>query len=334
MSFLDRFKSASDKSSIPESTRSGHSTVKLAALGGAGLLALAAAYSGTTVIDQSDRGLVYTFGKLSSLTKDEIRQPGLNFSIPFVQEISKKKVVLQEILLPQESIYTKDSQEIKGNVSIQFRTPEDSLIHIALNNPLYQNILISNVRQALKDTFGKTEATSIASNRDEVMIRASKNVKDTVENALGVEVSRIQLPDFEFEANFKASIVSAMSMKAEAEKAKLAVAKAESEADSSIQAARGRAESTKLQAEADFVKAQKAADGELYKLNKQAEGQQRLAAAIGQNNLASYWFNQTWNGALPTVNGGQAVVTTDIAAMAAAAAASNKKADTSPVPTR
>ena len=326
MSFLDRFKPTRNTSDPSASSNPNKSMVKLAALGGAGVLAVTAALGSYKIVDQNDRGLVYTFGKLSTLNKADIRQPGLNFKFPFVQEIRTTKVVLQERTLENESIYTKDSQEIHGNISVQFTVPEDKLINIALNNPNFESIMMTNVRQALKDSFGKTEATSIASNRDAVMDTASQNVKTSVNDALGINVHKVQLPNFEFEPNFKAAIAKAVNMKAESESARLEVEKDRNKADSAIQKARGTAESTKLQAEADFIKAQKEADGELYKLNKQAEGQQRLAAAIGQNNLTSYWFNQTWNGALPTVSGGQSVITTDLAAMAAAAAGVNKKA--------
>ena len=290
------------------------------ALGTVSVAALLAVNGSWKVIDQNDRGLVYTFGKLATKTKDEIRQPGLNFKWPLVQEIRTTKVVLQETILPNESIYTKDNQEIHGNISIQYTVPEENLIDIALKNPNFEAIMATNVRQALKDSFGKEEATNIASNRDAVMATASTNVKKSVTDTLGINVHKVQLPNFEFEANFKAAIAKAVAMKAESESARLEVEKTRSKADSAIQVARGAAESTKLQAEADFVKATKAADGELYKLNKQAEGQQRLAAAIGQGNLKDYWFNQTWDGTLPKVSGGQPVVTTDLAAMAGAAA--------------
>lgn len=302
---------------------------KKLAIGASALVAAIFAVDGWTIIDQKERGLDYRMGKLTTQETKDIRQPGINFKLPIFQSIRKHTVTLQEITLPDESIYTKDSQEIKGTVSVQFTVPEEKLIHIAKTNPDYKAIMITNVKQALKDAFGKTEATNIASNRDEVMLRASENVKESVNESLGLQVARVQLPNFEFEDTFKKSIASAMGMKAEAEKAKLAVAKAESEANSAIQNARGIAESTKLQAEADFFKAQKTADGELYKLQKASEGQTRLSSAIGKENLASYWFNQTWNGELPKVSGGSSVTMMDAQSLIGAAAA-KKMAEPAP----
>lgn len=337
MSILDRFKrgnfrdddSAFSSQAKPSQAGLKPSAVKLAALASAGLVAVVGALGSFNTIDQNDRGLVYTFGKLSTKDKADIRQPGLNFKFPLVQEIRTTKVVLQEKILENESIYTKDNQEIHGNISIQFTVPEDNLIDIALNNPNYEAIMVTNVRQALKDSFGKAEATNIASNRDAVMATASSNVKSSVADALHINVHKVQLPNFEFEPNFKAAIATAVNMKAQAESARLEVEKDKNKADSAIQTARGKAESTKLQADADYVRATKEADGELYKLNKQAEGQQRLAGAIGQGNLRDYWFNQTWNGQLPAVSGGQAIVSTDLAGIASAA---TRKAAPAPAP--
>lgn len=332
MGLLDRFKrSASehfgnqnygdDRLSSRETTK-GINPVKLGSYVAGGLVALSAAYSSFFTVGETERGLLYTFGKLSTNDTADIKKPGLNFKIPFVQSVRRMPVGIQERVLDKENIYSQDSQDFDARIQYVYQIPESSLIEIAKKLPTndsIDSIVQNNVLQALKGNFGKKEATDIPSTRNESVAAARADADTQVKAAIGIGINSLTMPNFEWNPKFKESVAKASQMKAEAERARQEVEKTKAEADSAIEVARGQAESKK-----------KLADANLYDLTKAAEGQRKLIEAVGRENLSAYWFKETWNGQLPHAVGGTNMAVTDVNALAAAA--QGKKQEPAPKP--
>jgi regulator of protease activity HflC (stomatin/prohibitin superfamily) len=267
--------------------------MRIASAAFAALMTATAAYDSFFIVPETSRGLIYNMGKLAAKDPSDLRRPGLNFKLPFVQSAKLMPVSLQQINLEKENIYTKDSQDLDANIQITYTLPEDKLVDIARNNPNYGPVLIQTVRQALKDSFGRTEATDIPSTRNILMKDSTDNARKLVSDQLGIRIQNITMPNFEYNNAFKAAVVRATQMKAEAERSRQEVEKTKAEAESKREAARGSADAVKI-----------AADADLHRAQKEAEGFRALTGAIGEKNLPAYWNSQKWDGKLPTVNGG------------------------------
>lgn len=332
MGLLDRFKRSTSQhygnhsdgndSSSARGTTKNVNPVKLGSYVVGGLVALSAAYSSFFTVGETERGLLYTFGKLSTNDTADIKKPGLNFKIPFVQSVRRMPVGIQERVLDKENIYSQDSQDFDARIQYVYQIPESSLIEIAKKLPTndsIDSIVQNNVLQALKGNFGKKEATDIPSTRNESVAAARADADTQVKAAIGIGINSLTMPNFEWNPKFKESVAKASQMKAEAERARQEVEKTKAEADSAIEVARGQAESKK-----------KLADANLYDLTKAAEGQRKLIEAVGRENLSAYWFKETWNGQLPHAVGGNNMAVTDMNALAAAA--QGKKQEPAPKP--
>ena len=273
---------------------------------GGGLLALVAVNDSYYQIGETERGLIYTFGKLTTQETTDIKQPGPHFKAPFIQSVRRMPVGVKEVTHESVNIYTRDSQDLDAKISYQYQIPESSLLAIArklAGNDSVESIVDNTVMQALKASFGKMEATDVPEQRDETMISAAKNADHLLFSNWKINVSTINMPNFDFNPGYKEAIVRATQMKAEAERARQEVEKTKAEADSAFAKADGEARAI-----------ERTADAKLYETQKAAEGQERLIAVIGQENMPAYWFNEKWSGIAPQVIGGTNVSVTDIAA--------------------
>lgn len=308
------------------------SPFKAAALGGAGLLAISAVFGSAYTIGETERGLVYTFGKLSAESTADIKQQGLHFKLPFVQSVRRMPVGVQERILDKVNIYSKDSQDFDAKIQYIYQIPEASLIPIARklpSNDQIDSIVENNVLQALKGSMGKREATDIPSTRNEAVAEATVAANSQVTHAIGIGVNSMTMPNFEWNPTFKAAIAKLSEMKAEAKRAEEAVAKTRAEAESVAAKAKGDADATKAAADADAYSKKAQADANLYAMTKAAEGETKIIGAIGRENLSSYWFKETWDGKLPVAVGGSNV---NLNNMEAVAAAAGRKPAAAPAP--
>lgn len=281
----------------------------------ASAIGLATAFNSFYTVGETERGLIYTFSKLTTTDAGNIVQPGIHFKIPFAQHVRHMPVGVNEVNLRDINIYTRDSQDLNAVISYQYEIPESSLITIAKKLPTNDNVssIVENtVLQALKASFGQTEATDVPQERNEVMKSATENADSLLYRDWNINVKTINMPNFEFNPIFKSAIANATEMKADAERARQEVEKTKAEADSAVAKATGQANAERTAADAALYVAQKRADAQLYATEKASAGQKLLISVIGEDNAPAYWFNEKWNGVTPTVMGGSNVSVTDM----------------------
>lgn len=278
---------------------------KFGIMASAGAIAVGlTAFDGYYTIGETERGLMYTFSKLTTTDSSQIAQPGFHLKIPFVQSVRKIPVGVNEVTLDNVNIYTRDSQDLDATISYQYQIPESSLIEIAKRLPTNDNIdsIVQNtIMQALKASFGKTEATDVPNERNEVMASATENANNLLFRDWEINVTTINMPNFNFNPIYQGAIAKATEMKAEAERARQEVEKTRAEAASALAKAEGVANAVRT-----------AADANLYATEKAAEGQRLIVSVIGQENAPAYWFTEKWNGIAPVAIGGSNVSLTDL----------------------
>ena len=175
--------------------------IVLAAIAGLGLLFFSA-YK----IRSYERGVVLRFGVFRGL-----KEPGLNFIIPFIDELTRvdQRVITMEI--PAQDIITRDNVSVKVTAVLYFRVVEPSKAVLAVENYLYATSQIAQT--TLRSVCGEAELDDLLSKRDEVNHRIQEII-DRRTDPWGVKVSLVELKDIDLPQEMQ----RAMARQAEAER--------------------------------------------------------------------------------------------------------------------
>jgi regulator of protease activity HflC (stomatin/prohibitin superfamily) len=175
---------------------------------------------GVAIVDQYERGVVFRFGKL----RQNVRQPGLRFFIPFVDEL--RKVSQRTVTLPIESqqIITRDNVSIGVAAVAYFRRVD----------PVKSIVEIENVVSAIYEIAQTTVRNIVGRSTLDQVLAETEALNETIQQVLdhtaerwGVLVQMVELKDIELPESMK----RAMAKEAEAEREKRAkVIAAEGEA--------------------------------------------------------------------------------------------------------
>lgn len=265
------------------------------------IIALAAFGGSFYTVDQQDRGVVLTNGRVVG-----IAEPGFNWKKPFVDSVVEIPVTGQNKSYPKLQAYSRDQQVATMNVSVSFSVPPAKVGELYSTFGSIENLISRamdrQVPQAMENVFG--QYTAILAVQDRVKLVADLNA--SVKTALmdyPVQVESVQLENVSFSDEYDDAIAKRMNaevavtkLKQDLEAAKvnaqISVTNAQATADSKLAQAKASAESTRIQGEADAY-AIKAKSDALNNVNP---------------NLVAYTIATTWNGKLPeTMVPGQAV---------------------------
>ena len=183
---------------------------------------------GLCVIMQFERGLVFTLGRYTrTLT------PGLNWIIPYIQQVQKIDMRIETVDVPKQEVITKDNIPVNINAVVYFhvKSPEDAVIKVSD----YMFAVVQLTQSALKDIVGNNDLDTILSERkrlgDEI-----KSIVDEATDKWGIDIDSINVQEIELPEDMK----RAMAKQAEAERNRRAM----------VIAASGEVESAKKMLEA------------------------------------------------------------------------------------
>lgn len=203
-------------------------------MGGIIFIALAAVvalgYLGTFSIKAYERAVVLRFGIFKG-----VRQPGLNFIVPFVDELIRvdQRVITMDI--PPQDIITRDNVSIKVNAVLYFRVVEPSQAVLTVENYLYATSQIAQT--TLRSVCGEAELDDLLSKRDQINLRVQE-ILDRHTDPWGIKVSTVEVKDIDLPQEMR----RAMARQAEAERerrAKIIQAEGEYQAAEKLTAAAG-----------------------------------------------------------------------------------------------
>lgn len=259
--------------------------VKWTALGLFGLLAACSAYN---TVDTGNIGVKRTFREASL----EPLSPGLHWTIPFAQDIVEINIQTQK-WETEASAYTKDVQQAEVKFALNYgldpRVAVNTFVTVGAE---WQNRLVGQVVfESIEGVFGQYNAVDIVAKREQV----SRQIEAAIRAKLatrGVLVPNFQVTNIDFAPAFEKSVEAKVIAEQDAIREKNATVQIEEKARQQIATAKGNAESTVLNAEAE-AKAIRIKTEALEKNDKLIE----LVKA------------ERWNGVLPTtVLGGDGVV--------------------------
>merc|ERR1711916_227894 len=148
-------------------------------------------YSSFFTVDQTKQAIVLQFGEPKRL----VNKPGLNFKIPFIQEVTYfEKRVLSLVSQDSEEVILADQKRLEVDTYSRFRITDPLLFYQTVRNEFgarqrLESIIDSSVRRV----FGKFELTAILSDaRTKIVEDIGEEVNSTIKK-LGMEIVDVRI---------------------------------------------------------------------------------------------------------------------------------------------
>ncbi len=235
-----------------------------------------------TIVNEGFVGVKYRFGQIVS----DSLTAGLNFRIPFVEEIEQVDI-REQIYSTTEDAYTSDTQtvqelKLKLNYCYDKSKLSDIIRDVGVDN-VESKLLVPNVSKIAKNEIGKIKAEELVQSRGDVQQKIEDELKPLLaEN--GILVQSFAIENLSFDDAFEASIQAKVIAAQDALKMENKTREKEEEAKQIVIAAQAQADSQKL-----------AADAQAYAIEAV---QQKLE---NSPNYIEYLKITNWNGVLPQV---------------------------------
>ena len=221
---------------------SGGSIIVLAILAFVGITI----FKGVRIVPQGYKWIVQRLGKYHTTLA-----PGLNFVIPYVDEVAYK-VTTKDIVLdiPSQEVITRDNAVLLRNAVayINLTTPEKAVYGIENYTWAIQNL----VQTSLRSIVGEMDLDDALSSRDHIKAKLKAAISDDISD-WGITLKTVEIQDIKPSHTMQA----AMEEQAAAERQRRAtVTKADGEKQAAILEADGRLEASRRDAEAQVVLAE------------------------------------------------------------------------------
>ncbi|HEX5382910.1 SPFH domain-containing protein [Acinetobacter tibetensis] len=203
-------------------------------------------FKGVRIVPQGYKWIVQRLGKYHTTLS-----PGLNFVIPYVDEVAYK-VTTKDIVLdiPSQEVITRDNAVIMMNAVayINLTTPEKAVYGIENYTWAIQNL----VQTSLRSIVGEMDLDDALSSRDHIKAKLKAAISDDIAD-WGITLKTVEIQDIQPSQTMQ----SAMEAQAAAERQRRAtVTKADGEKQAAILEADGRLEASRRDAEAQVVLAE------------------------------------------------------------------------------
>lgn len=248
------------------------------------------AFMGFFTIEQGERGIVLTTGKLSY-----VAEPGLHFKIPFFQTVMKMDIRSNIRTYENLPSYSFDQQIADLKVSVRWRINAEDIVNIYNSYGQYGigvRVLDPKIQEQVKNVFGQYTATMAIQKREKLNMDVQGNVMASVQG-MGVIIEAVQIENIDFSSGYEAAVEAAAKAKADIEKAKSELARVEQEAQQKVKIAQAEAEAKKAQADADAYAVRVNGEAAAFAIKARAD-------ALKENpNLVDLILAEKWNGVLP-----------------------------------
>jgi prohibitin 2 len=203
------------------------------------------ATAGTYTIPPGHRGVLVTMGKVSPVFSPE----GFGFKAPFITTVIPISV-RQQTKVAQADCYSSDLQQIKIELRVLYRIPENQIVKIfqEYSGDPFDSLVSPRVTEALKEVAALQSAEQIVKKREEIKTKALESAKTKIGQLLVIEDVVIQ--DVALSKELETAIEAKMVQEQEAAKAKFVQQKAEIEANTAIIRAKGEAEAIRVRGKA------------------------------------------------------------------------------------
>ena len=203
-------------------------------------------FKGVRIVPQGYKWIVQRLGKYHTTLN-----PGLNFVIPYVDEVAYKTTTKDIVLdIPSQEVITRDNAVLVMNAMayINITTPEKAVYGIENYTWAIQNL----VQTSLRSIVGEMDLDDALSSRDHIKAKLKAAISDDIAD-WGITLKTVEIQDIQPSGTMQ----SAMEEQAAAERQRrAAVTKADGEKQAAILSAEGRLEASRRDAEAQVVLAE------------------------------------------------------------------------------
>ena len=174
-------------------------------------IAIVLVLSSIRIINQYEKGLVFTLGKFTG-----IRNPGLNLVVPVIQRMVVVDMRVRTTDIQKQQVMTKDNVpvDVNGVVFFKVNKVDDAIIKVQD----YEYAIAQYAQTALRDVIGGMTLDTVLVERQQIGEEIRKIV-DKETDQWGLDVQVIKLQDIEVPDDLK----RIMSRQAAAEREKRAV---------------------------------------------------------------------------------------------------------------
>lgn len=214
-------------------------------LGGAALLLAVAGFSTVYTVDAGERGIVLTFGSVSSIVDD-----GLHLKLPFVQKVRIVDVRTRKAHAPAQAA-SSDMQRVVTEVALNYHMDPAKLeeIYSRTGLDLEGTLIDPRIQEVVKAVTAKYQADKLLLQREQVKSEIEALLKASLA-PYHVMVEAVQITDFKFSEQYDAAIEAKQTAEQNAQKAKNDLERIKVEAEQKVATARAEAEAIRIQSEA------------------------------------------------------------------------------------
>ncbi|MFF4714244.1 slipin family protein [Streptomyces eurythermus] len=206
--------------------------VAVATAGSAGVVYLASA---VRVIKQYERGVLFRLGRVSG----DIRTPGLNLIVPFVDRLQKVNMQIVTMPVPAQEGITRDNVTVRVDAVVYFRVVDAASALVKVED--YKFAVSQMAQTSLRSIIGKSDLDDLLSDREKLN-QGLELMIDSPAVGWGIQVDRVEIKDVSLPDTMKRS----MARQAEADRERRARI---INADAELQASKKLAEAAQQMAE-------------------------------------------------------------------------------------
>lgn len=243
-------------------------------------------------------GILTTFGAV----QDRTVSAGINFIAPW-QKVVTMDNRTQKVELSTQA-FSSDIQQVDIAMSVNYCIGQETAreLYKTVGRSYYENIMLPRIQENVKAVFSQYTAEALISNREILSSSVAALMKQDMDH-YSISIISIAIEDIDFTDAFtnavEAKQVAAQNkLTAETQQAQKTMEQ-EAEAERAIIAANAKAEQDVIAAKADLEVVKIQADAALYAGEREANMNERIAAALTPELIRYYWIKQ-WNGKLPT----------------------------------
>ena len=243
-------------------------------------------------------GILTTFGRVEERTIAS----GANFIAPW-QKVIKMDNRTQKVQI-ETAAFSSDIQQVDIQMSLNFcidQTTAQNLYRTVGKN-YYDNVIYPRILENTKAVFSQYTAENLVAKRDNLSDQIVESMSRDM-SVYGINIISIAIEDIDFTDAFtnavEAKQVAAQNkLTAETQQAQKTMEE-QAAAERAIIAANADAEMAKIAAQADLEVVKIQADAALYAGEREANMNERIAAALTDELINYYWIKE-WDGVLPS----------------------------------
>jgi regulator of protease activity HflC (stomatin/prohibitin superfamily) len=249
-----------------------------------------------SVIQQGMVGVVTVFGKYK-----RIMAPGLNFRIPFIEQVSKKISIQTRSVELEFQAITSDQANVNFKAMIIYsvlNSNEDTIKNVAFkftDNASFMQSLTRSVEGSIRSYVATIKQANILSLRTEIVHHVKEQLDETLES-WGYYLTDLQLNDIAFDQEIMrsmAKVVASNNLKAAAENEGQALL------ITKTKAAEAEGNAIKIAAEAEKIAAQLRGQGVALFREEVTKGMAQAVQELKENDLdASLVYFSMWTEAI------------------------------------